>query len=251
MYAAVADHPKAGGHDLTSIECCISGSAPLDPELQRRFEGVTGARMVEGYGLSEASPVTHCNPLEGERRPGSVGLPFPSTDARILDLETRTREVEPGEPGELHVRGPQVMDGYWGRPDETAGAIRDGWLATGDVATMDDDGYFRIVDRLKDLIIVGGLNVYPREVEEVLTAHPAVNRAAVVAMADERQGEVPRAFVALRPGASATPDELIAHCAESLARYKVPRRVELRDELPVTFIGKVLRRELSEEPTGP
>jgi long-chain acyl-CoA synthetase len=250
MYAAVADHPRARRYDLTSIECCVSGSAPLSPDLQRRFEAATGARMVEGYGLSEASPVTHCNPLEGERRPGSVGLPFPSTDARILDLETRTREVAPGEPGELHVRGPQVMDGYWGRTDESAAVLRDGWLATGDVATMDEDGYFRIVDRLKDLIIVGGLNVYPREVEEVLTAHPAVDRAAVVAMADDRQGEVPRAFVTLRAGASATPDELIAHCAESLARYKVPRRLELRDDLPVTFIGKVLRRELSEESAG-
>ena len=244
MYAAVADHPRAGRYDLTSIECCVSGAAPLPPDLQRRFEAVTGARMVEGYGLSEASPVTHCNPLEGERRSGSIGLPFPSTDARILDLETRTRQVEPGEPGELHVRGPQVMDGYWGRPEETAAVLRDGWLATGDVATVDEDGYFRIVDRLKDLIIVGGLNVYPREVEEVLTSHPAVDQAAVVAMADERLGEVPRAFVTLRPGAVASADELIAHCAENLARYKVPRRLELRDELPVTFIGKVLRREL-------
>jgi long-chain acyl-CoA synthetase len=251
MYAAVADHPRASGYDLTSIECCISGSAPLSADLQRRFEAATGARMVEGYGLTEAGPVTHCNPLDGERRTGSIGLPFPSTDARILDLETGAREVEPGEPGELHVRGPQVMDGYWGRPDETAAVLRGGWLATGDVATVDEDGYFRIVDRLKDLILVGGLNVYPREVEEVLTSHPAVDQAAVVAMADERLGEVPRAFVTLRPGASATPDELIAHCAERLARYKVPRRLEVRDELPVTFIGKVLRRELSQEPPAP
>ena len=244
MYAAVADHPRARRYDLTSIECCISGSAPLMPDLQRRFEAVTGARMVEGYGLSEASPVTHCNPLDGERRSGSIGLPFPSTDARILDLEARSREVEPGEPGELHLRGPQVMDGYWGRPEETAAALRDGWLATGDVATVNEDGYFRIVDRLKDLIIVGGLNVYPREVEEVLTEHPAVAQAAVVAMADDRHGEVPRAVCTLRPGATATPDELIAHCAANLARYKVPWRVELRDELPVTIIGKVLRREV-------
>ena len=250
MYGAVADHPRAARYDLTSVECCISGSAPLPLDLQRRFEAVTGARMVEGYGLSEAGPVTHCNPLDGERRPGSIGLPFPSTDARILDLATRTHEVGPGEPGELHVRGPQVMDGYWGRPDETAAALRDGWLATGDVATVDVDGYFRIVDRLKDLIIVGGMNVYPREVEDVLVAHPAVDRAAVVATADERYGEVPRAVCTLRPGAAATPDELIAHCSERLARYKVPRRVELRDELPLTFIGKVLRRELAEEDRG-
>jgi long-chain acyl-CoA synthetase len=246
MYAAVADHPRASRYDLTSIECCVSGAAPLPPDVQQRFEAATGARMVEGYGLSEASPVTHCNPLDGERRSGSIGLPFPSTGARIVDLETRSREVAPGEPGELQVRGPQVMEGYWGRPEETASVLRDGWLATGDVATMDEDGYFRIVDRLKDLIIVGGLNVYPREVEEVLTSHPAVDRAAVVAMADERQGEVPQAFVTLRPGAVASADELIAHCGESLARYKVPRRLELRDELPVTFIGKVLRRELGE-----
>ena len=247
MYAAVADHPRAGRYDLTSIECCVSGSAPLSPELQRRFEAATGARMVEGYGLSEASPVTHCNPLDGEQRSGSIGLPFPSTDARIVDLETRSREVEPGEPGELHVRGPQVMEGYWGLPEATAAALRDGWLATGDVATVDRDGYFRIVDRLKDLIIVGGLNVYPREVEEVLMAHPAVDQAAVVAMADARHGEVPRAVCTLRPGATATPEELIDHCAANLARYKVPWRVELRDELPMTFIGKVLRRELGEE----
>jgi long-chain acyl-CoA synthetase len=244
MYAAVADHPRAGRYDLTSIECCVSGSAPLSPDLQRRFEAATGARMVEGYGLSEAGPVTHCNPLDGERRTGSIGLPFPSTDARIVDLETRSREVEPGEPGELHVRGPQVMDGYWGRPDETAAVLRDGWLATGDVATVDEDGYFRIVDRLKDLIIVGGLNVAPREVEEVLTSHPAVAQAAVVAMPEERHGEVPRAVCVLRPGMTATPEELIAHCATNLARYKVPWRVELRDELPVSFIGKVLRREV-------
>jgi long-chain acyl-CoA synthetase len=155
--------------------------------------------------------------------------------------------VEPGEPGELQVRGPQVMDGYWGRPEATAAALRDGWLATGDVATVDRDGYFRIVDRLKDLIIVGGLNVYPREVEEVLMAHPAIDQAAVVAMPDAHHGEVPRAVCTLRPGATATPEELIDHCAANLARYKVPWRVELRDELPMTFIGKVLRRELGEE----
>jgi long-chain acyl-CoA synthetase len=246
MYGAVTDHPKAGGYDLTSIECCVSGAAPLDPDLQDRFERATGARLIEGYGLSEASPVTHCNPRHGERRPGTVGLPLPSTEVRVMDLESGSREVGVDEPGELQVRGPQVMTGYWNRPEETAAALADGWLRTGDVATVDGDGYFRIVDRLKDVIIVGGLNVYPREVEEALCAHPAVAQAAVVRMADARQGEVPQAFCSLRPGATATPEQLIAHCAERLARYKVPRRVELRDELPVTFIGKVLRRELSE-----
>ena len=247
MYAAVIDHPKAARYDLRSIEVCISGSAPLSADLERRFEARTGARILEGYGLSEASPVTHANPLDGERRIGSIGLPFPATEARIVDLETRERELDPGEPGELQVRGPQVMEGYWDRPEETAAVLRDGWLATGDVATMDEDGYFRIVDRLKDLIIVGGLNVYPREVEEVLMEHPAVARAAVVGMPDERQGEVPRAVCVLRPGASAAPEELVAHCERNLARYKVPREVELRDELPVTFIGKVLRREIAAE----
>jgi long-chain acyl-CoA synthetase len=251
MYAAIADHPRAGRYDLTSLEICVSGAAPLEPDLQRRFESATGARMAEGYGLSEAGPVTHCTPLGGERRPGSIGVPLPSTDARIVGIETR-EELGPGEPGELLVRGPQVMDGYWGRPDETAAALRDGWLATGDVATVDADGYFRIVDRLKDLIIVGGLNVYPREVEEALTAHPAVERAAVVGMADPRLGELPRAFVTLLPGAAATPDELIAHCAGRLARYKVPRLVEVREELPLTLVGKVLRRRLAQEPVpGP
>jgi len=246
MYAAVIDHPKAGRYDLTSIEVCVSGAAPIDPDLHERFQRATGARLIEGYGLSEASPVTHCNPCFGEGRLGSVGLPLPSTEVRVVDLETGSREVGVGEPGELLVRGPQVMTGYWNRPEETAAALADGWLRTGDVVTVDADGYFRVVDRLKDLILVGGLNVYPREVEEALAAHPAVAQVAVVAMADERHGEVPQAFCSLRPGATATPEELIAHCAERLARYKVPRRVELRDELPMTFIGKVLRRELSE-----
>jgi long-chain acyl-CoA synthetase len=180
MYSAVADHPKAGRYDLTSIECCISGSAPLLPDLQRRFEAATGARMVEGYGLSEASPVTHCNPLDGERRSGSIGLPFPSTHARVVDLETRSREVEPGEPGELHVRGPQVMDGYWGRPDETAAVLDDGWLHTGDIGVLDPDGYLRITDRKKDMIVLsGGENVSPARIEGMLVAEPPIAQAVV------------------------------------------------------------------------
>lgn len=246
MYATLADHPARARYDLSSIEACISGAAPLPLEVQRRFEEVTGGRVSEGYGLTEASPVTHCNPIHGKRKIGTIGLPFPSTDARIVDLETGERSLAPGEVGELVVRGPQVMAGYWNRPEETAAVLRNGWLYTGDVATMDEEGYFRIVDRRKDLIIVGGINVYPREVEEVLMAHPAVAEAAVVGQPDPRRGEVPVAYVVLKPGASTTEAEILAYCRENLARYKVPVAIEFRADLPRTFIGKVLRRVLAE-----
>ena len=199
--------------------------------------------MCEGYGLTEASPVTHCNPIHGERRNGTIGLPFPSTDARVIDPQTGV-PVGVGEVGELEVRGPQVMAGYWQRPDETAAVLRDGWLRTGDIATVDADGYFTIVDRAKDLIIVGGINVYPREVEEVLMSHPAVEDAAVIGVPEERRGEVPFAFVVLAAGASATEAELLDHCRTNLARYKIPSGIEFRPELPKTMIGKVLRKDL-------
>jgi len=203
--------------------------------------------VSEGYGLTEASPVTHCNPIHGQRKIGTIGLPFPSTDARIVDLETGEQTLGPGKIGELTVRGPQVMTGYWNQPDETAAVLRDGWLFTGDIATMDEDGYFRIVDRRKDMIIVGGRNVYPREIEEVLMAQPAVAEAAVVGEPDEQYGEVPRAYVVLKAGASATAEELLAYCRENLSRYKIPVAIEFRTELPRTFIGKVLRRVLAED----
>lgn len=247
MYATLADHPRRQRYDLSSIEACISGAAPLTLDVQRRFEEATGGRVSEGYGLTEASPVTHCNPIHGQRKIGTIGLPFPSTDARIVDLETGEQTLGPGEIGELTVRGPQVMPGYWNQPDETAAVLRDGWLFTGDIATMDEDGYFRIVDRRKDMIIVGGRNVYPREIEDVLMAQPAVAEAAVVGEPDERYGEVPRAYVVLKPGASATAEELLAYCRENLSRYKIPVAIEFRIELPRTFIGKVLRRALAEE----
>jgi long-chain acyl-CoA synthetase len=247
MYATLADDPRRGRYDLSSIDACISGAAPLTLEVQRRFEEITGGRVSEGYGLTEASPVTHCNPIHGQRKIGTIGLPFPSTDARIVDLETGEQTLGPGKIGELTVRGPQVMTGYWNQPDETAAVLRDGWLFTGDIATMDEDGYFRIVDRLKDMIIVGGRNVYPREIEEVLMAQPAVAEAAVVGEPDERHGEVPRAYVVLKPGASATAEELLAYCRENLSRYKIPVAIEFRIELPRTFIGKVLRRALAED----
>ncbi len=247
MYQTLGRHPEAWRYDLRSIEACISGAAPLAPDVQFRFEEITGGRVVEGYGLTEASPVTHCNPVRGERRNGTIGLPFPSTDARVMDMKTGAVEMPGGEVGELWVRGPQVMSGYWQRPEETADVLRDGWLRTGDLATVDGNGYFTIVDRAKDLIIVGGLNVYPREVEEVLVSHPAVADAAVIGKPEERHGELPHAYVVLLPGATAEPGELISYCRANLSRYKVPASIEIRDELPKTMIGKVLRKDLRAE----
>jgi long-chain acyl-CoA synthetase len=213
----------------------------------RRFEEITGGKMLEGYGLSEAAPVTHSNPREGHRKPGSVGLPLPDVECKIVDLETGTREVAPGEPGELCVRGPNLMDGYWRNPAETAIAIRDGWLYTGDIVRMDEDGYFYVVDRKKEMIIVSGFKVYPREVDEILYAHPAVLEAAAVGVPHASKGEVVKAFVVLKPGASATAHEIVDHCRANLAPYKVPVEVAFRDELPKTLIGKVLRRQLAAE----
>ncbi|PZN07901.1 MAG: long-chain fatty acid--CoA ligase [Bacillota bacterium] len=247
MYVALMNHPRFRQIDVSSIEACVSGAAPLPLEVQERFEASTGGQLVEGYGLTEASPVTHCNPPDENKRNGTIGLPLPDTDARIVDIETGTKVLGPGEVGELCIRGPQVMKGYWNRPEETARALRDGWLYTGDLATMDEDGYFRIVDRKKEMIISGGYNVYPREVEEVLYEHPKVLEAAVIGVPDPYRGEIVKAFVVLRPGETATEDEIIAFCREHLARYKVPKVVEFRSELPKTLIGKVLRRALVEE----
>jgi long-chain acyl-CoA synthetase len=243
MYQTLAHHADAAKRDLRSIQACISGSSPLPPEVQDAFESITGARVVEGYGLTEASPVTHCNPVQGERRNGTIGLPFPSTDARVVDPESG-KPMPVGEVGELEVRGPQVMSGYWERLAETEAVLHDGWLRTGDMATASADGYFTIVDRRKDLVIVGGLNVYPREVEEVLTSHPAVRDAAVIGRAEQRHGELPYAFVVLEPGAQVSAEELIAHCHANLARFKCPDVIEFRTELPRSMIGKVLRKEL-------
>ncbi len=247
LYNALAAHPRVARYDLRSIRACISGAAPLPAEVQARFERATGVTLLEGYGLTEASPVTHTTPLRGLRKPGSIGIPVPDTDARIVDLETGTRVLPPGEIGELVLRGPQVMAGYWNRPEETASALRNGWLYTGDVARMDDDGYFYIVDRKKEMLITGGLNVYPRDVEEVLYSHPAVLEAALIGVPDAHWGEVGKAFVTLRPGAQATAEELLSYCRERLAPYKVPAAIEFRDSLPKTLIGKVLRRVLVEE----
>jgi long-chain acyl-CoA synthetase len=201
---------------------------------------------VEGYGLTETSPVTHTNPLFGIRKVGSIGIPISDTDAKIVDLETGARDLPVGEVGEIVIRGPQVMKGYWNKPEETAHALRDGWLYTGDIAKMDEDGFFYIVDRKKDMIIAGGFNVYPREVEEVLFEHPKIKEAAVIGVPDSYRGETVKAFVVPKDGATLAPDEIIAFCRERLAAYKVPRLIEFRDAIPKTGVGKYLRRALKE-----
>ncbi len=253
LYNAINNHPDTPKHDLTSIRACISGSAPLPLETARRFSEITGgANLVEGYGLTEASPVTHVNPLHGEQHVGSIGLPLPGEDAAVFSAEGE--RLAPGEVGELWVSGPNVMAGYWQRPDESAKVLREHggktWLATGDVAVMDESGYFRIVDRQKDVIIAGGFNIYPREVEEVLYAHPAVLEVAVTGIRDAYRGESVKAFVVFKPGQSVTWDELKGFCRERLSPYKVPRAFEQRAELPKSAAGKILRRVLQNEDQG-
>ncbi|MDE3113181.1 MAG: long-chain fatty acid--CoA ligase [Chloroflexota bacterium] len=249
IYNAIINSPLATKYDLRSIKACISGSAPLMVETAKKFGEMTGGHLVEGYGLTEAAPVTHCNPLfgEGTQKIGSIGVPFPDVEAKIVDLETGERDLPVGEVGELVLRGPQLMDGYYQKVDETAQTLRNGWLYTGDIAKVDEDGYFYIVDRKKEMIDVSGYNVYPREVEEVLATHPAVMEAAAIGVPHPIKGEEVKAFVVLKPGATATEDELIAHCREGLAPFKVPKHVEFRETLPKSLIGKVLRRQLAEE----
>jgi long-chain acyl-CoA synthetase len=249
MYVAVLNYPNAEDYGIGNIKSISSGGAAMPVEVADTFENKFGAQMGEGYGLSEASPVTHSNPSWARelRRRGSIGIPITSTDARIVDVETGTRVMGVDDEGELCIAGPQVMQGYWNQPGQTALVLRDGWLFTGDIARMDADGYFYILDRKKEMIVVGGYNVYPREVEEVLYEHPAVVEAAVIGVADAYKGELPKAFVALASGASVEPDELIAFCRERLAPFKVPRSVEVRGSLPHSAIGKILRRELAAE----
>lgn len=247
MYSMVVEHPDARRYDLRSLRVCLSGASSLPRDVQERFESLTGARISEGYGLTEAGPTTHCNPLHGEHPPGSMGLPFPDTEARVVDADTGLEEVPEGETGELIVRGPQVMQGYWNKEDETRAVLRDGWLYTGDLVRRDDRGYFYFVDRKKDIIKSRGETVYPREVEEVLRQHPAVSEAAVVGVPDHDYGEVIKAYVVAKPGSFITEQALIAHCAGLLARYKIPSAVQFRQELPRTVIGKVLRRTMRAE----
>jgi long-chain acyl-CoA synthetase len=250
MYQSLLACPKLDNYDLSSIRVCISGGSPLPPQIQRKFMQISGGLLAEGYGLSEASPVTHCNPVDKTIktvRVGSIGLPLPGTDAKIVDRDTGTRNLPVGEDGELAVRGPQIMKGYWRHPDATALVLRNGWLLTGDIARMDAEGYFFITDRKKDLIKSKDYSVYPKEIEEVLYDHPAVRLCAVIGKPDRVAGEIPKAFVVLKDGANATENEIIDFVKERIASYKSIREVEFRKELPISSAGKPLRRMLREE----
>ena len=246
LYAGIVDHPRVGEYDLRTGTQCLSGAASLPASLVERFEALTGGRLVEGYGLTEASPLTHGNPVHGERRLGSIGVPVPGTDARIVDLATG-EPLPPGREGELEVRGPQVMLGYWNRPAETAETMHDGWLRTGDICRMDADGWFYLVDRRKEMIDASGFKVVPREVEEVLLMHPAVQEVVVAGVPDAYRGETVKAFVVPRPGQEASAEEITTFCRLHLAAFKLPRQVEFRAELPKSLVGKYLRRVLVEE----
>jgi len=247
IYVAINNAPDLHKYDIKSIRICISGAAPLPVEVQQQFEKNTGGRLVEGFGLSETSPVTHANPVYGKRKPGSIGLPMPDTEYKIVDVETGKQELSIGEVGELCLRGPQVMEGYLNMPEETAQSIRDGWFYTGDIARADEEGYVFIVDRKKDMVIAGGFNIYPRDIEEVLYTHPKIMEAAVAGINDPYRGETLKAYIVLKEGERMTEEEAIEHCKTNLAAYKVPKLIEFRDELPKTMIGKVLRRMLREE----
>jgi len=247
MYIAVNNYPRVDEYGINTIKSCMSGSAPLPLEVVEVFEKLTEGLLVEGYGLSEASPVTHCNPLLHRRKVGSIGIPLPDTDCKIMDLETGRQELPPGEIGELCVKGPQVMKGYWQMHEETGNTLRDGWLYTGDIARMDDEGYCYIVDRKKDIIIAGGYNIYPREIEEVLCEYPKIGEVVAVGVPDKYRGETVKVFIVLKEGQQATVREIMQYCRANLARYKVPKHIEFRSELPQNILGKVLRRILREE----
>jgi len=250
IFNAILNYPKLGASELRSVRRCFSGSAPMPEDVLRRFEALTGARIVEGFGMSEASPVTHMNPVNGLRKAGSIGIPIPNTDAKIVDMDDGRTATPRGEIGELAIRGPQIMQGYWNMPEESAHALRDGWLYTGDLAVMDEDGFFRIVGRKKEMIVVSGYKVFPDEVDGVLMAHPAVLEAATIGLPDPKRGERVKSFVVLKPGAQASVEEVLAYCRENLAAYKVPRTVEFRAELPKSGALKMLRRVLVEEELG-
>jgi long-chain acyl-CoA synthetase len=247
LYIALLNHPNIRRTSMTCIKGCFSGSAPLPLEVIRKFEGLTGAAISEGFGLTEAAPITHANPFNGVRKVGSVGLPFPDTDCRIVDLAEGTTDVPVGQSGELLVRGPQVMKGYWKNPRETARTLKDGWLFTGDIARMDEDGYFYIMDRKKDMVISGGHNVYPREIEEVLYGHPKIKEACAIGLPHPSRGEQIKVFVVPAENGSVAAEELIAYCRTRLADYKLPALFEFRKDLPKSDVGKILKKVLREE----
>ena len=247
MYVAINNFPEVKKYDLRSIKACVSGAAPLPVEVQQEFEKLTGGKLVEGFGLSEAPVVVTANPLIGLRKIGSIGVPVPDVAARIMDAEIGDKEMPLGEVGELVISGPQVMKGYWNRPEETEMVLHNGWLYTGDLAKMDEDGFFFIVDRKKDMIIAGGFNIYPRDIEEVLYEHPKVKEAVCYGVPDPYRGQTVKVAIVLKEGESATEEEIIEFCRSRLARYKIPKLIEFRDSLPKSLIGKVLRRVLMEE----
>ena len=247
IFNSILNYPNIERLDLKSVQRCFSGSAPIAEDVLRRFEAMTGSRIVEGFGLSEASPVTHMNPLYGTRKTGSIGIPIPNTESKTVSVDDGVSETPPGQPGELAIRGPQIMRGYWNMPDETSYALRDGWLYTGDLAVIDEDGYHRIVGRKKEMIVVSGYKVFPDEVDGVLMSHPAVFEAATIGVPDEKRGERVKSFVVLKPGQAATAEQLLAFSRENLAAYKVPRAIVFRSELPKSGALKILRRQLVEE----
>jgi long-chain acyl-CoA synthetase len=255
LYIAINESKESRGFDLKSIRACLSGAAPLPLAVAEKFEQLTGARVVEGYGLTETSPITHANPIYGRRKPGSIGLPIPDTDCKLVDIDDPTKLAAPGEAGELCLSGPQVMLGYWNKKEETEEMIRSDengvrWLHTGDIAKIDDDGFFFIVDRKKDMIIVSGFNVYPTDIEEVLYRHEKIEKVAVVGVPDQTTGEAVKAFIVLRKGQEATAEEIVAWARDpktGLTGYRVPKKIEFRDSLPETMVGKVLRRKLIDE----
>ena len=247
MYIGILQHPNIQKTDLKCIKACFSGSAPLPIEVMKRFEAMTGAAILEGFGLTESSPITHANPFQGKRKIGSVGLPFPDTECRIADINDSSTEMAVGQTGELIIKGPQVMQGYWNNPEETAQALKDGWLHTGDIAKMDSEGYFYIVDRKKDMIISAGCNVYPREVDEVFYGHPNVQEACTIGLPHPTRGEQVKVFVVLKEAKETTGENLIDYCRERMAEYKLPGEIEFRNELPKSSVGKILRKALRDE----
>ncbi|MCP4133448.1 MAG: long-chain fatty acid--CoA ligase [bacterium] len=251
MYIGLVNSPNIEKVDMTCINACFSGSAPIPVEIIKEFEKKTGALICEGFGMTESSPVTHINPfVQGKTKVGSIGIPLADVESRIVDMDDGKTEVAVGEPGELCIKGPQVMQGYKGLPNETADALKDGWLHTGDVAKMDEEGYFYIVDRMKDMIISGGYNVYPRDIDEVFYQHPKVEEACSIGVPHAVRGESVKVFVVLKAGQTATKEELVDFCKDKLAKYKHPDEVEFRKELPMSAVGKILRKDLKAEEMG-
>jgi long-chain acyl-CoA synthetase len=244
MIQGMLNHADIGRSRISAVQRVLCGSAPLAVEVMRKFEELSGTRIIEGYGLSETSNIISANPGRGVHKPGSVGVPWPDVDIRIVDLESGTREMPTGEPGEIIAKGPQIMAGYWNNPEETAKALKDGWLYTGDIGSMDADGYIRILDRKKDMLLCSGFNVYPREIDEVLYTNSKVCEVCTIGVPDEKRGETVKAYVVVKPGETMTCQEIIDYCKERLAPYKVPKIVEFIDQLPRTKFGKPDRRTL-------